>query len=196
MTETKSRGKVRAFLAGGLVLGLGAAVTLAAWNDSEFAEGLFQAGSFNLEGSVDGASFTENDTAGDPASLEFEFNPDNLAPGDVVHAPFSVRLDDSTSNDANVVVGSDSSTGALTGLTYQLFTTETLGCGADSTGTDLVAVGTPLGTTPAEVNFDLVQGVAGAAGEQVNLCFRVTATDDLAQGQVGATVWSFAAESQ
>jgi len=35
--------RLRAVLAGGLVLGVGAALTLAAWNDAEFATGSFQA---------------------------------------------------------------------------------------------------------------------------------------------------------
>ena len=59
--KTEERGlrsrKVRAILAGGLVLGLGAAVTLAAWNDSEFAKGTFTSGSLNIQGSVDGDIF-------------------------------------------------------------------------------------------------------------------------------------------
>jgi len=60
MATTTTRRKVRAVLAGGLVLGVGAAVTLAAWNDSEFATGTFTAGTFNLEGSTDGTTFTDH----------------------------------------------------------------------------------------------------------------------------------------
>ncbi|MEJ7649283.1 MAG: SipW-dependent-type signal peptide-containing protein [Nakamurella sp.] len=42
------RRKFRAVLAAGLVLGVGGAVTLAAWNDSEYATGTFTAGTFNM----------------------------------------------------------------------------------------------------------------------------------------------------
>ena len=60
----KRAGIVRAILAGGLVLGVGAAVTLAAWNDSEFATGTFGAGSFNLEGQETiAAGFSDHETA-------------------------------------------------------------------------------------------------------------------------------------
>src|SRR5690606_23874046 len=57
--------KVRALLAGGVVLGIGAAATLAAWNDSEYAGATFTAGSFNLEGAVDGADGSYTDHASD-----------------------------------------------------------------------------------------------------------------------------------
>ncbi|SFH86076.1 hypothetical protein E3O11_09355 [Cryobacterium levicorallinum] len=50
-SRQKRNRRIRAVLAGGLVLGLGAAVTLAAWNDSEFARGSFAASGFNLVGS-------------------------------------------------------------------------------------------------------------------------------------------------
>ncbi|GAA3171571.1 hypothetical protein GCM10020255_060560 [Rhodococcus baikonurensis] len=46
--------KVRALLAGGLVLGIGAAVTLAAWTDNVFGDAQFKTGSWNLQGSFDG----------------------------------------------------------------------------------------------------------------------------------------------
>ncbi|SCZ64714.1 SipW-cognate class signal peptide [Arthrobacter sp. UNCCL28] len=186
--------KVRAILAGGLVLGVGAAITLAAWNDSEFAQGTFTAGAFNLEGSTDGTSFGEN-PVDDPATLGFTAAPANLAPGDVVTAPFAVRLDDTTSNDATVTVTTETSTGALTGLTYSLTQSAGFGCGEPVTET-LVAAGQALGTTPASVTFDLVQGSGTANGTAVNLCFRITADDGLVQSQSGTTTWEFAAQSQ
>ena len=63
--------KILAVLAGGLVLGVGVAVTLAAWNDSEFATGTFTAGSFNLEGS----------TTGDTDAAYSDHNVDLIADG-------------------------------------------------------------------------------------------------------------------
>ena len=50
MAENTKRRKVLAILAGGLVLGVGTAVTLAAWNDSEFASGDFAAGRIQSRG--------------------------------------------------------------------------------------------------------------------------------------------------
>ncbi|WP_458107591.1 SipW-dependent-type signal peptide-containing protein [Arthrobacter sp. R3-55] len=186
--------KIRAILAGGLVLGVGAAITLAAWNDSEFSQGTFTAGAFNLEGSTDGTTFGENPVTA-PATLGFTATPGNLAPGDVVTAPFAVRLDDTTTNDATVTVTTEASTGALTGLTYSLTQSAGFGCTEPVTET-LVAAGQALGTTPGSVTFDLAQGTGTANGDAVNLCFRITADDDLVQSQSGTTTWEFAAQSQ
>lgn len=186
--------KVRAILAGGLVLGIGAAITLAAWNDSEFAQGTFTAGAFNLEGSTDGTTFGENPVTA-PATLGFTATPSNLSPGDVVTAPFAVRLDDATTNDATVTVSTEASTGALTGLTYTLTQSTAFGCGEPVTAT-LVTAGQDLGTTPGSVTFALAQGAGTDPGAPVNLCFRITADDDLVQSQTGTTTWEFAAQSQ
>lgn len=95
--------KVRAVLAGGLVRGIGAAITLAAWNDSEFVEETFTAGAFNLKGSTDGTTFTENPVAA-PALLGFTATTANISPGDVASAPFAVRLDAASTYGATVTV--------------------------------------------------------------------------------------------
>src|SRR5690554_345843 len=87
--------KIKAILAGGLVLGVGGAITLAAWNDSEFATGTFTAGQFNLEGSTDNTTWDDHDAA-PGAALDFTLAADNLSPDDVVYAAFAVRLDAAT----------------------------------------------------------------------------------------------------
>jgi predicted ribosomally synthesized peptide with SipW-like signal peptide len=185
--------KVRAILAGGLVLGVGAAITLAAWNSSEFAQGTFTAGSFNLQGSTNGTSFAEN-PVGSPATLGFTTNPTNLSPGDVVSAPFAVRLDAASSYDATVTISTEGSTGSLAGLTYELTQSDAFGC-AEAVTETLVAAGQTLGTTPASVTFPLTQGADTDPGAPVNLCFRVTA-GAVVQAQTGSTTWEFAAQSQ
>ncbi|MGJ3190269.1 MULTISPECIES: SipW-dependent-type signal peptide-containing protein [Paenarthrobacter] len=185
--------RVRAILAGGLVLGVGAAITLAAWNDSDFAQGTFTAGSFNLQGSTNGTTFTEN-PVGSPATLGFTTNPANLSPGDVVTAPFAVRLDGASTYDATVTLSTEASTGSLAGLTYELTQSEDFGCAETVTET-LVTAGQTLGSTPASVTFDLAQGAGTDPGAPVNLCFRVTA-GAVVQAQTGSTTWEFAAQSQ
>lgn len=67
---TTSR-KVRAIAAGGAVLGLGAVVTLAAWSDSEFAEGIFGTGTFGIEASTADGEYGEHATEGEALQLAF-----------------------------------------------------------------------------------------------------------------------------
>jgi predicted ribosomally synthesized peptide with SipW-like signal peptide len=50
--------KVRAALAGGLVFGLAAGLTVASWTDAEFVGATFTASTFNLQTSVQGAAYT------------------------------------------------------------------------------------------------------------------------------------------
>ena len=192
--RSKKAPKVRAILAGGLVLGIGAAVTLAAWNDSEFAQGTFTAGSFNLEGSTDGTAYGNYPSTG-PAALAFTTSTANMSPGDVVSAPFAVRLDAETSYDAAVTVTSAPTSGPQTGLTYSLTRTTSFGCGTGVLST-LVPANQQLGTTPAAaVTFPLSQGAGDDPGTPVYLCFQVTAGATLPQGETSVATWEFAAQS-
>lgn len=194
--EAKVRsGKIRAILAGGLVLGVGATVVLAAWNDSEFGAGTFTAGSFNLEGSVDGTAYTDHATAGTAAPLSFTVNPSNLAPGDTVYAPFAVRLDAGTTSPATVTVSSAADGPNSANLSYSVTTPGAFGCSSGDASTVLVPAATPVGTTPAGITFPLAVGTSPAAGAAVNLCFKVTAGANLIESEVSTVTWEFAAAS-
>ena len=197
-TETKrQRGrKVAAILAGGLVLGVGTMATLASWNDSEFASATFTTGKFNLQGSVNGTTFSDN-AAGPGAALAFSTPFNNLTPTDVVYAPFAVRLAADTTNDATVTITA-TSTGSVNNLTYQLVKTNAIGCDAAA-----VAAGTPLvassagGAATGAVTFDLTKGSpVTSAGATAFLCFKVTAGAGLTQGQTGTGTWQFQATSK
>lgn len=181
--ETPQRGlgrrKVGAILAGGLVLGVGAAVTLAAWNDSEFASSTFTAGSFTFTGSTDGTTFAENPAA-PGASLDFELSPTNLAPGDSVYAPYSLRV---TGNDATVTPEAPVFTDDLTSSKLTLEVKQVGAHGCDATAFDGSAEN--VTATP----FDI------AVGSDVNLCLKATATASLAQDDTGVVTWQWDAEA-
>lgn len=111
--------KYKALLAGGVVLGLGATMTLAAWSDTEYANGVFSAGKFNVQGNPSplsppaAASWADNYVA-NGAGLTFSTNFSNLTPDTTVYAPFSLRIDPSkASYDARVHIESVTSTGDL-----------------------------------------------------------------------------------
>lgn len=184
---------IRAILAGGLVLGVGAAVTLAAWNDSEFVTGTFTAGTFNLEGSTtNGTTFTDHATSPGGA-LTFTVPAAALSPTDSVNAPFAVRLAANTTNGADVVLTTDPPTGTVTNLTYTLTVHSAWGCaGGTVTSTPISGAALNAGT----YSFTLDEGSPTTdAGAPVYLCFAVTAGAGLVQGQTGAAIWKFAATS-
>ena len=172
--------KARAILAGGLVLGVGAAITLAAWTDNEWATGVFGSGNFGIEGSTDGTAFSDHPSEAEAADLAFTVGAENLAPDDVVYAPFAVQLERDSTYDAEVTIG-QAVDPALVGVTADYVFTDTLGCSeaAYAAGTDENAATFALGS------LDDVQ----------NVCFRVTAGDDLPQGVNGEITWNFAAVS-
>ncbi|MDN5726918.1 MAG: SipW-dependent-type signal peptide-containing protein [Propionibacteriales bacterium] len=175
--------KLRAVLAGGLVLGVGAAVTLAAWSDDEFAAGQFSAGQFSLVGNTASTGLVNHDQA-NPATLAFETNPDALAPGDVVDEVYYVALGDGTTDDANVTF-----TATATGdLAPALTPTAALVGAAGDCATATYADASTL-------NFDLT---ADPINQQV-VCLRVAVTDDQAavgQGDKATITWQFTATSK
>ena len=192
-TKRNRSRRFRAILAGGLVLGVGAAVTLAAWNDSEFAQGTFTAGAFNLEGSTNGTDYADHAELIGPAALGFTVNPTNLAPGDVVTAPFAIRLDDTTTTAADVLISAAETDGVITNLTYSLDKTTAFGCNLTG-ATNLVPALTEVGEVPDATGVELAAG-DDAAGAPAFFCFTVTAGEDLVQSQTGTATWQFAATS-
>lgn len=194
-TSTRSR-KVRAILAGGVVLGVGAAVTLAAWTDQEWAVGEFGAGSFDIEGSTDGTDFTDHASQDGAATLGFEVGADNLAPGDTVAAPFVLRTDATTTYDATVTLTTAIGEGDnAANLSYGITQVATAAdCVEGATGAAIVPEGTSLDSVAGASEFTLTSG-DGAAGTPVALCFQVTAGPDLVQGAPGIASWELTATS-
>lgn len=182
MAMNATQRKVRAVLAGGLVLGVGAAITLAAWNDSEFANSTFTAGSFTFTGSSNGTDFTDHATAGTAASLSFQLNPTNLSPGEDVYAPYALRL--TGTYNATLAAVAPVGTGSFASgskLTYSVVSTgATFGCNATAFG-----AGTAVPTTMTP-------------GTDVNLCIKVSAgtgPTGIQQGDTGTVTWQWNATS-
>lgn len=181
-----------AVIAGGVVLGVGTAVTLAVWNDSEFATGTFSSGQFDLQGSTDGAAFDSSPTA-PGKTLTFELDADALSPGAVVYAPFAVQLSSDSDYEASVTLAQQVGGTIGANLTYSVYDVGTFGatCSAATppTGTALVTdrAATAAGTVDA---FDLT-----AAATPTNLCFVVTAGAGLPQGATGTVTWELAGAS-
>lgn len=197
-TTTKRSRKFKAILAGGIVLGVGAAVTLAAWTDYEWAQGTFGAGSFNVQGSTDGTTFADHESEAGAASLTFDLDGgDNMAPEAVVAAPFVLQLDEASTYDATVELTSAEGAGVNAGaLTYGIVQVDSVAdCSAAAEGTSIVPAGTALDSTTGAAGFTLTAGADGVAGDPVTLCFQVTADSTLEQGEDATAQWEFTATS-
>jgi predicted ribosomally synthesized peptide with SipW-like signal peptide len=192
------RRKVAAILAGGVVVGVGTMATLAAWTDTEYATGTFTGGYFDLRGSTDQTTFSDNTTSGSSATLSFT-TPlvTQMSPGDVVYAPYAVNLFKTSTNAGTVTVTAPSTTGTVTNITYTLFTTATAGCSAASTPVvTVVPAGTNLGAVGAANTFTVAKPANSSTdGVATYLCFKVTAGAGLTQGQTGTATWLFTATS-
>lgn len=202
----QNRRKVLAILAGGLVLGVGTAVTLAAWNDSEFANGTFTAGAFNLQGSSAGdvdASYSDHnvDKGDTAATLAFSVPVSNLAPGDSVYAGYWVRLAAGTTtaatlsaNGVTADAAASSNSDHLSYSIYQLAPGATCNA-ASATGTP-IATGATLDAQTGVTPVALTQGAnATTAGTAVQLCFKVTADANLEPSLATNASWKFTAVS-
>lgn len=198
-TTTSTR--VKALLAGGLVLGIGAAMTLAAWTDQEFATGSFTAGSFNVVGSADGLTFADHATSdpGVPAALSFSTGFDNLSKSSVVAAAYVLHLDATTTvAGKGSVVSSTASGTASTHLTYGVIEVASVAaCTPAATGTMRVPAGTALGAaTTGTTQYTLAAGNGTTTpGADVFLCIQVTSDATLPQGSTATATWQFSATS-
>jgi len=207
MSKKENQRKVLAVLAGGLVLGVGVAVTLAAWNDSEFATGTFTAGTFNLEGSSTGnANYSDHnvDDGDTAATLAFTLPTgvvDSMSPGDSVYAGFWVRLAAGTTTGADLVADGTTADAAVSSNSeylsysiYQLAPGATCNA-ASATGTP-IATGATLDAQTGATTVALLEGAdATTAGAAVQLCFAVTADAALEQGLATTATWKFTATS-
>jgi predicted ribosomally synthesized peptide with SipW-like signal peptide len=98
----RRRRQVQALAAGGLVLGVGATATIAAWTDQTFGSGEFSTGTFSIEANTDG------DIEGDWASTNtMQFVSDNWFPGQTEVAPVLIRTSPDTTYDGEITVESE-----------------------------------------------------------------------------------------
>ena len=185
--------KIRALLAAGVVFGVGAGATLAAWNDSEYATATFTAGQFGIVGSINGTSFSEHSSEAGAASLAFTMPAATaMAPGTTVYALFSVRTTNpSIAGTVQLAANSGNNAGLGEHLRYGVRTIAGTTCNqtAYNTGTVVIAADSTL-TTGAEG----AQALAANGTTQINYCFAVTLPANAPNGAQGKTLtakWVF-----
>ncbi|MDN5726917.1 MAG: SipW-dependent-type signal peptide-containing protein [Propionibacteriales bacterium] len=189
--------KVRALLAGGLVLGVGAAGTLAAWTDTEYAGSTFTSGTFGIVGATNGSTFSEHPAA-PGATLTFAPTVGAMVPGSDSYGLFAVRT--TSTSVAGTVTVSTAVSGASNALTTSLrfgvrtISGTTCNAAAYSAGTVVVADGSTLTSPPTASP----QSLAAAGADQQNYCFKLSLpsnADNGAQGRSTTVQWTFAAQN-
>lgn len=214
----RRRDKVRALLAGGLVLGIGAAYTLAAWTDNEWVFGgagpddnnpgtrIYAMEQNTVAPFADGTWTDEPDANG--GYLDFTVQATSLLPGDTVYAPFQLRAKAGSealtvslaeARQATVpAVGDANSTALYEALQVRAWVNVGAGdcnaAGDKSGGTVLIAPLSGLNTLGA-APFTLAAGAAGAPGAPEDLCFALTlpagTSDVTLQGKNVIPLWRF-----
>jgi len=208
--ETSPRGRrfslrLRAVLAGGLVLGVGATVTLASWNDSEYASGSFTTSVFDTESNVQGGGYADNSTAPGPTVT---FSGAGFSPGASEY--FNVLIRTKANSTAGTAVlnaatlgGTDAATlGAA--LVYRVVRTTGTCNSSAFTGSPVFVVGAAatfraltLGQETGVTNT-LATATVSAPGAPTGFCFEVTLPAGAAnslQGKTATATWQFVATS-
>jgi len=187
-------------LAGGLVLGIGATITLASWNDSEHATGSFATSTFDLESSTVDGVWASNTSAPGAA---LAFNATALSPSVSRYAWINVRTTAASTVGGVVTLASSTNTGALVPvLEYRAVLTASPSTACDAsafTGTPTYIAGSAgtyiaASTVPAAA----VATAITAPSAQVRYCFdvRVAAgTANSFQGATGTVTWLFSGVS-
>jgi len=193
-----ARRRVAAILAAGLVVGAGAAATLASWNDSEWVFGGALGGNGSTTPGIGTSTFEVQQNTGDPTAaggwvdretapggaLSFSVGALALTPGDSVYAPVSLRTTaGSLGAEIGLVAAVDGTTApqatelwSLLDLRVAAVTgaadSQRPACDATAFGTAWAdgAIGTASATTT-------LRNLAAGAGDTLHVCFEISLPD-------------------
>lgn len=176
--------RTRALLAGGVILGLGATATLAAYSDSEWVTSAFSAAAvepelvLEIEASRDGTEWAE-----DEVTLQFTADATRMTAGTTYYAPLYLRLKDTTSLPdgtyavvtlSGATLAPESSMELASRVNVDLVETATATCALGTTGTSLWS-GFMNATNPS-AGFRIYPGASGQPSATSNLCAKFTLT--------------------
>jgi predicted ribosomally synthesized peptide with SipW-like signal peptide len=179
--------RVRAALAGGLVLGLAAGMTVASWTDAEFAGRTFTASTFGIETSINGAAYSA--TASPSVSVSGLYPSATVTTGNA-YVSLKVRtLSTSIAGNVSLAAVANAGTGLAPVLRYRIVATASA-CvsGVFTAGATYVAgtfstyqpVASALSATPA-------RPVAAAGGTEQAYCIELSIPPGSAQGTYAGT---------
>lgn len=174
--------KIRALLSAGMVLGLGAVGTLAAWTDVTTATATFSAGdvNINVNGSETGAVV---------------FTSALMKPGDVLVAPVQINNTGDLSVNYNMTTAV-TGTGLGAGLTVEIRSSAITCQNGTSSGGVVVSAGSTTLTNALIIAPR--QLTATVPSNTETLCFKISlpaGTPDSYQGKTAETTFTFTAEN-
>ncbi|WP_193627409.1 SipW-dependent-type signal peptide-containing protein [Brevibacterium sp. CFH 10365] len=198
------RRRIKAILAGGLVFGIGAVGTVAAWTDTETADGSFTAGTFTIELSTNGTDW-EN-------AREMTFASSPMFPGSTVFAPVFVKTSPDTSIGGELTVtgnGVDGTPNPMEGALHYRAVGQSISaddlddyrCDENSfKGSPEFVFGGATSTVElsAPATAESTQNLESVGGSIEAYCFEVSLPSDApteAQDQPAEHTWTFDAES-
>lgn len=192
--------RLRAVLAGALVLGIGTTMTLAAWTDQEFATGSFQTSIFNTESSTVADVWASNTTA---PGATLAFSATSMSPTVSFYAWINIRTTSASTVGGTITLADSATTGDLVPvLEYRAVRTAATTTTCDSTAFS----GSPTYIAGGSSTYLAVTGVPASAVEssitspsgELRFCFEVRVQSGAAntyQGKTGSVTWQFAAVS-
>lgn len=199
--------RTRALLAGGLVLGVGAAVTLAAWTAQDNATGSFTTSRFVTQSSAD-AGTTWADNSAVPGAV-LQLNAGALSPGATVAAVLGIRTTAGSIGGTEALQTPTSSTTPLpalwSSLQYRVYSSTTSTCTATSTplsSSDWIigsaTTWSTMGTAVPVNSTALVAATTSSPGTPTWFCFQVglpSGAPNTLQGQSLVVTWLFSGTS-
>lgn len=196
--------RVRAVLAGALVLGVGTTMTLASWTDSEFGSGSFSTTKFDVESSINGGTSYADTTSGSPAVLAFSatgMSPNTQRYGNILIRTKSGSVAGTLALGAATISpsGTDETTVLGAALRYRVVLTAGT-CDSNAfTGSPTWVVGPTVSVLTAGAAGTVVVAAATASpGTATGLCFEVSLPSGAAstlQGKTTTALWQVTATS-
>ncbi len=191
--------RLRAALAGGLVLGVAAAVTVASWTDSESSRTTLATSTFATESSADGTTFASHPTS---PGATMTFAATAMAPTVSSFALLDVRTTAATTVAGIVRLTSTTATGALSpALEYRavrITTATTCNAAAFSGTPTFVAGGASAYLAATTVPASPVSSPVPLGGGAIRFCFDIRVEAGAAntlQGTTATVTWQFTATS-
>ncbi|WP_435746747.1 SipW-dependent-type signal peptide-containing protein [Microbacterium sp. PMB16] len=190
---TRTYRRVRALLAGGLVLGVGATVTIAAWTDQELATTTVSAGTFSIASRSDQGAFTSHGPS--DTALSIPLDASGLYPGIKKAAYVQVQASGTLPGTVNLtaVAVTNNTGGTPTGADLALQNAIRVGVAvvaAPANCTTAVTAGTALNVVPTVA----AQSVTVTPLNTITYCIVLELPTDasgLAQGGIVKPTWTF-----